>query len=186
MMKKIFKIILIVSIFSSLVACGTSKQETTDESTTKTVENMEMVEEISGINEDSMAEDFSGVNQEDMTEDFLSVNESSIEEEPAGINEDGIGEDINFGEGIGEVVPLNEEERTYMQTQTTNSWLEMTEMEKSDLVVLIGRYLEETKNYIVEDYDALVGMLDHQMEQYYRYNVNESVFNTVIDILDIE
>ena len=108
------------------------------------------------------------------------------EEVPSGIQEDGIGEDPEFGEGIGEVISLSEEERTYMLEQTTNSWLEMTEIEKDDLVVLMGRWMEETKGYIVEDYDELILMLDHQMEQYYRNGIDESVIVTVFDILDME
>ncbi|MBQ7848480.1 MAG: hypothetical protein IJ343_02005, partial [Clostridia bacterium] len=54
---------------------------------------------------------------------------------PAGIEEDGIGEDPSFGEGIGEVVALTPDEESYMLAQTTNSWLEMTQQQKDDLVV---------------------------------------------------
>ena len=89
------------------------------------------------------------------------------------------------GEGIGEVITLTEEERTYVEEQTTNSWLELTETEKDDLVVLIGRCLEADEEYIVEDYDELVDMLDHQMEQYSKNDVDESVLDTVYDILEI-
>lgn len=107
-------------------------------------------------------------------------------EAPSGINEDGRGEDPNYGEGIGEVVSLSDEEKSYVLTQTTNSWLEMSKDGKDELVVLIGRWLEETRGYIVADYDELVMMLDHQMEQYYRNGIDEGVFDTVCDILGID
>ena len=95
-------------------------------------------------------------------------------------------EDPNAGEGIGKVVPLTEGEIAYVQSQTTHTWLEMSDDEKDQLVVLIGRWLEETKGYIVENYDDLIAMLDRQMEQYARYGVNEGVYETTIDILDIK
>lgn len=68
-----------------------------------------------------------------------------------------------------------------MMTQTTNTWLEMSRKEKDDLVALVGRSLEANYSFIVEDYDDLVVMLDHQMEQYYKNGVNESVLVTVCD-----
>ena len=104
----------------------------------------------------------------------------------SGINDDGMGDDPTFGEGIGEVVALTPEEESYMMKQTTNSWLEMSEQEKDDLVVLIGRYLEDSQGFIVEDYDDLIKMLDHQMEQYYRNKVDENVLATVRDVCDID
>lgn len=103
----------------------------------------------------------------------------------SGINDDGIGDDPSFGEGIGEVVALTPEEESFMKKQTTNSWLEMSEQEKNDLVVLIGRYLEDSQGFIVEDYDDLIKMLDHQMEQYYRNELDENVLDTVRDICNI-
>ena len=105
---------------------------------------------------------------------------------PSGIEEDGMGEDPSYGEGIGEVVALTEEEQAYMLAQTTNSWLELSQQEKDDLVVLIGRTLEASDGFIVEDYEDLVAMLDHQMEQYYRNGVDEGVLETACDILGIE
>ena len=108
-----------------------------------------------------------------------------VSKTPDGLSEDGIGEDPSFGEGIGEVVALTPEEESYMMAQTTNSWLQLSESEKNDLVVLIGRTLEATNGYIVEDYDDLVSMLDFQLEKYYRNGVNESVLVSVRDILGI-
>ena len=104
---------------------------------------------------------------------------------PAGIEEDGIGEDPSFGEGIGEVVALTPDEESYMLAQTTNSWLEMTQQQKDDLVVLVGRTLEASNGFIVEDYDDLVTMLDHQMEQYSKNGVDEGVLDTVRDIFGL-
>lgn len=100
---------------------------------------------------------------------------------------EGIGEQpIEKGEGIGEVVPLTYEEMTYVLEQTTESWLAMTENEKSDFVVLVGRWWEDYQNIIVEDYDDMVKVLDHQMEQYHRYGVNEYVFITACDIYEVD
>ena len=110
----------------------------------------------------------------------------NVGEKPSGVHEDGMGEDPFFGEGIGEVVALTPEEEEYMLSQTTNTWLELSETEKDDLIVLVGRWLENATGYIVEDYDDLVFMLDHQMEQYYRNGVDEKVLDTVCDILGIE
>lgn len=113
------------------------------------------------------------------------VTEPVVERKPSGVQDDGRGEDPAFGEGIGEVVALSEEELAYMMAQTTNSWLELSQTEKDDLVVLVGRYLEEATGFIVPDYDELVAMLDHQMEQYYRNSVDESVLVTVCDMFGL-
>ena len=86
------------------------------------------------------------------------------------------------GEGIGEVIALSEDELDYMMAQTTNSWLNLTQIEKDDLVVLVGRWLEATTGFIVPDYDELISMLDHQMEQYFRNGVDEGVLQTAQDI----
>ena len=104
------------------------------------------------------------------------------EDRPSGIYDDGIGYDPNHGEGIGEVLALTPEEESYMLAQTTNTWLEMSQQDKDDLVVLIGRTLEATNNFIVPDYDELVSMLDFQTEKYFRNGVNERVLDTVRSI----
>ncbi|MBE6008273.1 MAG: hypothetical protein E7235_03630 [Lachnospiraceae bacterium] len=88
-------------------------------------------------------------------------------------------------DGIGSVVPLSESEKDYLLSQTTNTWLEMSEEEKSDFVVLIGRWFEDQNNYIVEDYDTMVEMLDRQMEQYFKNGVDEGVLSTACDIYDL-
>ena len=101
---------------------------------------------------------------------------------PSGIWEDGKGEDTMHGEGIGEVIALSGDEWNYMTSQTTNTWLELTGEEKDELVVLVGRWLEDITGFIVPDYDELVAMLDNQMEKYFRNGVDEGVLDTVTDI----
>ena len=57
---------------------------------------------------------------------------------------------------------------------------------KDALVVLIGRWREECENVIIEDYDDMVKVIDHQMEQYSKNGVDESLFVTVCDIYDMD
>lgn len=105
-----------------------------------------------------------------------------------GLAEDGIGKDpdgVN-ADGIGDVVPLSMEEMTYVLAQTTETWLAMDKDEKDALVVLIGRWWEDYENIIVEDYDEMVNVIDHQMEQYHKNGVDESLFVTVCDIYDMD
>ena len=52
-------------------------------------------------------------------------------------------------------------------------------------MALVGSSLEVAYGFIVEDYDELVVILDHQMEQYYKNGVDASVLNTVCDIYGI-
>jgi hypothetical protein len=189
MNKKIVTVILSMLVVFSLVACGKSTNEIKNE-TQSVVQNEAQNETQSVVQNEAQSETQNEVQNETVVENVSESIESEdkeiLEEKPSGINEDGMGEDPNFGEGIGEVVALSDEEREYVQKQTTNSWLDMTEEAKDELVVLIGRWLEESSGYIVPDYDDLVAMLDHQMEQYYRNGVDESVYNTVCDILDVD
>lgn len=91
------------------------------------------------------------------------------------------------GEGVGEVVPLTYEEKVYVLEQTTETWLAMTAEEKADFVVLIGRWWEDYENIIVEDYDEMVEVLDHQMEQYSKNGVMDaSVFETACEIYEVD
>ena len=164
--------VLMLSCTLSLTACGNSKKEETvskqetqaeteDKSIPNVAEDEEIKEEISGIQDDGKGEEISG------------------------INDDGIGYDPDHAEGIGEVLALTPEEESYMLAQTTNTWLEMSQQDKDDLVVLIGRTLEAANNFIVPDYDELVMMLDNQTEKYFRNGVNESVLDTVRSIYRI-
>ena len=105
-----------------------------------------------------------------------------------GIAEDGKGEDpegVN-ADGKGDVVPLTMEEMEYVLSITTNSWLEMTKEEKDKYVVMVGRWWEDYENIIVEDYDEMVEVVDHQMEQYFKNDVDEYVFFTICEIYEVD
>lgn len=116
-------------------------------------------------------------NSEEITENnSVDTAKESIEKEPEGIQAD----------GKGEVIPLSKEEKTYVLEQTTESWLAMDRDAKDALVVLIGRWREECENVIIEDYDDMVEVIDHQMEQYSKNGVDESLFVTVCDIYDMD
>ena len=108
------------------------------------------------------------------------------EEKPSGIEEDGIGEDASFGEGIGQVVPLTDDEKAYVMDKLTNDWLEMNDEEKDDYVSLMARLMEAEKGYIVPDFEEIKLMLDRQSEQYFKNGVNEGVYVTACDILGIK
>ncbi len=119
--------------------------------------------------------------EEAVTEEKIEI----TEEKPSGIEEDGIGEDASFGEGIGEVIAISDEDRAYIMDMSTNGWLEMTDEEKDEFTSLLGRWWEETEGYIVPDYDEMVMMLDRQCEQYFRYDVNENLYTTACDIFKV-
>ncbi|MBR5506707.1 MAG: copper amine oxidase N-terminal domain-containing protein [Clostridia bacterium] len=108
--------------------------------------------------------------------------------EPGGTADDGKGESISGldEDGKGEVIPLTYEEQVYVLEQTTETWLNMTAEEKEAYVVLIGRWWEDYENIIVEDYEDMVKVIDHQMEQYYKNAVNEYVFFTVCEIYEVD
>ena len=73
------------------------------------------------------------------------------EEVPSGIQDDGIGDDPMHGEGIGEVIALSEDEKASVLSHSAYTWLELPQNQKDDLVVLMGRWLEDSSGYIVED-----------------------------------
>ncbi len=108
--------------------------------------------------------------------------------EPGGTADDGIGEDLEGvdADGKGNVIPLTKEEMEYVLEQTTNSWLDMTQEEKEELVILVGRWWEDYENIIVEDYDDMIKVMDHQMETYYRNNVDANFFLTVCEIYEVD
>ena len=74
----------------------------------------------------------------------------------------------------------------YVLDQKTEDWLAMTEEEKDNYVVLVGRWWEDYENLIVEDYDDMVKVVDHQMEQYHKNGVNDYVFYTICEIYDVD
>lgn len=141
----------------SMTACGNSSENNNTEV---------KQEETSKDNVDDVQEETSQDDAGDVQE----------ENEPSGIEDD----------GIGEVVSLTAEEKTYVLGQTTNTWLELSQEEKDELVVLIGRWWEACEGYIVEDYDDMVVVLDHQMEQYYSNNVDEGLMSTACDIYGLD
>ena len=156
-MKRIFTALMALMLVVSMTACGGGKGTEDTNPKTETTEPA----------------------PETKSSGTADVNTSK---KPSGVQDDGIGDDPSHGEGIGEVVALSEEEKAYVIAQTTNTWLDLSPIEKDDLVALIGRWLEDSSGYIVEDYDDLVVMLDHQMEQYFKNGVNEGVLATVCDI----
>ncbi len=119
--------------------------------------------------------------------------------EPGGTGDDGKGEGLGLAEdgkgeapeginadGKGEVIPLSYEEMEYVLSQTTEEWLDMTKEEKDNYVVLVGRWWEDYENLIVEDYEDMVKVIDHQMEQYQKNGVNDYVFYTICEIYDVD
>ena len=118
----------------------------------------------------------------DVPERPSGTQDDGIGETPSGVWDDGMGEDPSYGEGIGHVIALSEEEKAHVTAQNTDTWLKLSRSEKDDLVMLVGRWLEDASGFIVEDYDDLVVMLDRQMEQYFKNGVNEGVLATVCDI----
>lgn len=101
---------------------------------------------------------------------------------------EGKGEEISgvSEDGIGSVIPLSMEEMEYVVSQKTEDWLAMSEEEKSEYVVLVGRWWEAYENRIVEDYDDMVKVVQHQMEQYHRNKVNDFVFLTICEIYQVD
>ncbi|MDD4689337.1 MAG: copper amine oxidase N-terminal domain-containing protein [Eubacteriales bacterium] len=99
---------------------------------------------------------------------------------------EGIGEDIQAGEGIGETKPITNAEMNYVLSFRTKSWLELKPDQKEKVISIIARWWEQVDGHIVEDFDAVLRDLDHQMETYSRNKVDEGVFQTACDIYDIE
>ena len=114
-------------------------------------------------------------NPEVLTETAPTV-ETEKEDAPDGIQED----------GKGKVIPLTVVEKAQVLEQTTETWLAMSADEKDAMVVLIGRWWEDNDGIVVEDYDVMGKVIDHQMEQYHKNGVNENLFNTVCEIYDVD
>lgn len=161
MMKRFFSIFLALMLVVSMTACGGTKAEKEEPATETETSEPAPETKPSGTQDDG------------------------IGEAPSGIQDDGMGEDPAYGEGIGEVIALSEEEKAYVAGQNTLSWLELSQTEKDDLVVLTGRWLEDDSGFIVPDYDELVAMLDNQTEKYFRNGVNEDIIVTVCSIYGI-
>lgn len=92
---------------------------------------------------------------------------------------------IEEGEGIGKSQPLTDDEINYVISLKTESWLALNSDQKSDVISLMARWWDIVDGYVVEDFDAVLADLDHQMETYHRNKVDESVFKTACDIYSI-
>ena len=165
-MKYFFKAVIVFASVVALAACGAEKKEAENKEAAAPAPSSKAAAAI-------------------VSESAENAKEETSEKAPSGINEDGRGDDPDFGEGIGEVVALTPEEESYMLVQTTDSWLKMSKEQKDELVVLVGRSLEDINGFVVPDYDDLVVMLDRQMEQYFKNGVNEGVLATVCDICGV-
>lgn len=98
---------------------------------------------------------------------------------------EGKGED-QTGEGVGTVVPLSYEEMVYVLEQTTEDWLAMSKEDKEAYVLMVGRWWEDYANLIIEDYDEMIEVIDHQMEQYHKNKVDDFVFVTICEIYEVD
>ncbi len=90
-----------------------------------------------------------------------------------------------IGEGIGETIPITNEEISYVLRFRTQSWLDLTDTEQDKVVSLIARWWELVDGYADPDLDRLKQDLNHQMSTYFRNQVNISLFETACDIRDI-
>lgn len=96
---------------------------------------------------------------------------------------EGIGEE---GEGIGQSQPLTEDEINYVLSFRTKSWLALKQEQKENVISIMARWWDEVDGYVVEDFDATLADLDHQMETYSRNNTDEGVFQTACDIYGLD
>jgi len=81
--------------------------------------------------------------------------------------------------------PLTDDEINYVISLRTESWLALNQDQKSNVVSLMARWWDVVDGYVVENFDAVLADLDHQMETYYRNKVDEGVFQTACDIYSI-
>ena len=179
-MKKILVFMMMFTMAVSMTACGSGSEKDTA-TVEKEADSKESEKEVTENKTDETER------KSEVSEKTESSNNAE-ESKPSGIEDDGIGGDASdmTGEGIGEVIALSDAEKAYVLKQTTNSWLELSQIEKDDLVVLIGRWWEGCENYIVEDYERMVADLDHQMETYFRNKVDAGVMETACDIYGLD
>lgn len=96
---------------------------------------------------------------------------------------EGMGEE---GGGIGQSRTVTEDEINYVLSFRTKSWLALNREQKEKLVSIMTRWWDEVSGYVLEDFDAALADLDHQMETYFRNGVDEGVFQTACDIYGID
>lgn len=107
-------------------------------------------------------------------------------QEGEGIGEDQLNTDDELGEGIGQTQPLTEDEKSYVLSIRTESWLELSQDQKAEVVALMARWWDVVDGYIVEDFDSVLADLDHQMETYFRNSVDEGIMQTACDIYGLD
>ncbi len=105
---------------------------------------------------------------------------------------EGIGEDQpvtkenQIGEGIGESLPVTEDERNYVLSIRTQSWLDLKQEQKEEVVSIMARWWDVVDGYVVEDFDAVLADLDYQMGTYSRNSVDEGILQTACDIYGLD
>ncbi len=105
---------------------------------------------------------------------------------------EGIGEDQpvidknEVGEGIGESQPVTEDEKNYVLSIRTESWLDLKQEQKEEIISIMARWWDVVDGYVVEDFEAVLADLDHQMETYFRNGVDEGILQTACDIYGLD
>lgn len=126
-----------------------------------------------------------GVNQTTTEE---SKKQATTESSSSG---EGIGEpqqmtnDNEDGEGIGQST-VSEDEKSYVLGIRTESWLELSQEQKEEVIFIIGRWWDAVDGYVVENFDSMLADLDHQMETYHRNGVDEGILQTACDIYGMD
>ena len=90
------------------------------------------------------------------------------------------------GEGIGETQPVTEDEKNYVLSIRTESWLDLEPEQKDEVLSIIARWWDLVDGYVVEDFDSVIADLDHQMETYFRNSVDEGILQTACDIYGLD
>lgn len=89
-------------------------------------------------------------------------------------------------EGIGETQPVTEDEKNYVLSIRTESWLDLEPEQKDEVLSIIARWWDLVDGYVVEDFDSVLADLDHQMETYFRNSVDEGILQTACDIYGLD
>lgn len=120
------------------------------------------------------------------------IGEGIGEDQPSNKADEGAGESQpankadETGEGIGQTQPLAEDEKSYVLSIRTESWLDLKDEQKYEVLFLMARWWDIVDGYIVEDYDSVLADLDHQMETYFRNGVDEGLLRTACDIYGLD
>ncbi len=117
------------------------------------------------------------------------IGEGIGETQPVTEEGEGIGETqpvIEEGEGIGETQSVTENERNYVLSIRTQSWLDLKQEQKEEVISIMARWWDVVDGYIVENFDSVLADLDHQMETYSRNGVDEGILQTACDIYGLD